>query len=43
MTDLLLLAQEGIDNDADVSGWIWVIVGVLAIIALAIWILRNLR
>jgi hypothetical protein len=42
MNAALVLAQVN-DGDDDFSSLVWIIVGVLLVIALAIWILRNIR
>lgn len=39
----LLLAQNDIDNDGDLSGFVWLIVGIMAIVALGVYIVRNIR
>lgn len=43
LTDRLILAEPYVDRSGDVSALVWLIVGILALIALIIWILRNIR
>lgn len=42
MIDITFLAIDHA-TDGDFARWIWIVFGILGIIALAIWILRNLR